>query len=147
MEGYDCMTDTSFIPSSAIFVGCNENSEKQCSPAKPTGQYQPLLIPSGLDLRTCPDNVLDGQRLWGGGDDTVDEQTTTKCTMNDCDGEEHIGTMNLGGTEHTFCCKGEKSDPFSANSYGFFGVFPENGHVSRVFIAGFVRNECVCLKY
>ena len=67
----------------------NENSEKQCSPAKPTGQYQPLLIPSGLDLRTCPDNVLDGQRLWGGGDDTVDEQTTTKCTMNDCDGEEH----------------------------------------------------------
>jgi hypothetical protein len=131
MEGYDCMTDTSFIPSSAIFVGCNENSEKQCTPAKPTGEYQPLLIPSGLNLRTCPDNVLDGQRLWGGGDDTVDEQTTIKCTMNDCDGEEHTGTMNLGGTEHTFCCKGEKSDPFSANSYGFFGVFPENGHFGQ----------------
>lgn len=130
MEGYDCMTDTSFIPSSTIFVGCNENSEKQCSPAEPTGEYQPLLIPSGLDIRTCPDNVLDGQRLWGGGDDTIDEQTTTTCIMNDCDGE-HTGTMNLAGIEYTFCCKGEKSDPFSANSYGFFGVFPENGHFGQ----------------
>jgi len=82
----------------------------------------PLLIPSGLDIRTCPDNVLDGQRVWGGGIDEIESTNTAQCEMNDmCENERFVGTMSLSGVDYTFCCPGEKSDPFSPLSYGFYG--------------------------
>lgn len=120
--GYSGMTDTSFLPDGCIFVGCTQGAD----PAKPTGTYYPFLIPGGLNIRTCPSNVLDGRSAWT---KVAPRDEAPMCAVNDmCDGEQFIGTMRLSGWSFRFCCPGATSDPFSALSLGYYGLMPEKGH-------------------
>lgn len=117
--GYSGITDTSFLPDGCIFVGCTHRAD----PAKPTGTYYPFLIPGGLNIRTCPSNVLDGRSTWT---KVAPRDEAPMCAVNDmCDGEQFVGTMRLSGRSFRFCCPGATSDPFSALSLGYYGLMPE----------------------
>jgi hypothetical protein len=49
----------------------------------------------GLNIRTCPSNVLDGRSTWT---KVAPRDEAPMCAVNDmCDGEQFVGTMRLSG--------------------------------------------------
>ncbi|CAE7703742.1 unnamed protein product [Symbiodinium sp. CCMP2456] len=119
--GYTAVTNSSWLPPGCIFVGCTRGAD----PARPEGTFNPLLIPGGLNIRTCPDNILDGRSPWT----QVAPISAPRCEVNAaCANEQFVGTMVLSGENFSFCCPGETSNPFSALGLGYFGLMPENGH-------------------
>jgi len=120
--GFDAMT-SEFLPEGCIYVGCQDDAD--LDPATEGVAYHPLLIPGGLNIRTCPHNVLDGMRPWT----EIAQANSSTCQSGDaCANESHVGTMSLSGHHVTVCCPGEAHDPFSAHSLGYFGVIPVNAH-------------------
>ena len=126
-EGYDAMTDD-FLPEGCIYVGCQEDLD--LDPATDGTPFMPLLIPGGLNLRTCPNNVIDGIRPWT----EVAQPTSSTCVADAeaCANEPHTGTLSMSGRNITVCCPGETRDPFSALSLGYFGVMPAQAHYNNV---------------
>lgn len=124
--GYDAMT-SEFLPDGCMFVGCQEDLD--LDPSTPGTAYAPLIIPGGLNIRTCPNNVIDGMQPWT----EVAQLGSSSCAVDAaCADEPHKGTMNLSGRNITFCCPGETHNPFSALSLGYFGVMPEKAHWNNV---------------